>query len=151
MTIDRYTKGVLTVIAGCLLWLCAMQAPGTVLAQQTTREIGPWSQRVQPVVLVGVGAMDQAGKVMVYFTPHNGAQWTDPTVPVQLPYSSEHPLPVGLPYSSSSPLPMSLTYMAGPPMPVEVTAVRKNGDWEPFRVEVEPTQGRGKPGGGGDR
>ena len=148
MMIDRYTKGVLTVIAACLLWLCAMQAPGTAAAQQTTREIGPWSQRVQPVVLVGVGAMDSAGKVVVYFTPHNGAQWTDPTVPVQLPYSPEHPLPVGLPYTTSNPLPTHLTFVAGSPMPVEITGVRRSGEWEPVRVEVEPTPGRGKPGGG---
>jgi hypothetical protein len=151
MTIDRYTKGVLTVIAACLLWLCAMQAPGTALAQQTAREIGPWSQHVQPVVLVGVGAMNHDGKVVVYFTPHNGVQWTDPTVPVQLPYSPDHPLPVGLPYSPSNPLPTHLALVTGPAMPVEITAVRKSGDWEPFRVEVEPAPGRGKPGGGGNR
>ena len=148
MTIDRYTKGVLTVIAACLLWLCAMQVPGTALAQQTGREMGSWSQNVQPVVLVGVGSMDSDGRVTVYFTPHNGAQWTDPTVPVKLPYSPEHPLPVGLPYTPSNPLPAHRSYVPGAPMPVEITSVRKIGDWEAVRVQVEPSPGRSKPGGG---
>lgn len=150
MTIDRYTKGVLTVIAACLLWLCAMQAPGTALAQQSGREIGPWAQHVQPVVLVGVGTMDSDGKVMVYFKPRNGAQWTDATLPVQLPYSPEHPLPVGLPYTSSNPLPAHLSRLPGPgeALPVEITSVKKSGDWEAVRVQVEPSPTRSKPGGG---
>ena len=31
---DAYTKAVLTVIAGCLLWLCAMQTGRPLAAQQ---------------------------------------------------------------------------------------------------------------------
>jgi len=148
MTIDRYTRAVLTVIAACLVWICLMGAPGTVLAQQTAHEIGPWSQSVQPVVLVGVGAMDAKGKVVVYFTPHNGAQWTDPTVPVHLPYSDKAPLPVSLPYSPSNPLPAHLTYSSTAPLPVEINGVKKSGDWEAIRTEVLPAPGRDKPGGG---
>jgi len=144
MTVDRYTKGVLTVIAGCLLWMCAMWAPGAVLAQQTTKEIGPWSQHVQPVVLVGMGAMDAQGKVIVYFSPHNGVQWTDPTVPVH----AAAPLPVSLPYSQSNPLPMELDYTPVSPLPVVITGVKKTGEWEPIRTQVEPEPGRARPGGG---
>ena len=144
MTVDRYTKAVLTVIAACLLWMCAMWAPGAVLAQQTTKEIGPWSQHVQPVVLVGMGAMDAQGKVIVYFSPHNGVQWTDPTVPVH----AAAPLPVSLPYSQSNPLPMELGYTPVSPLPVVITGVKKTGEWEPIRTQVEPEPGRARPGGG---
>src|SRR5262245_13519881 len=35
MKADAYTKAILTVIAGCLLWLCVMQAGWPVAAQQT--------------------------------------------------------------------------------------------------------------------
>jgi hypothetical protein len=144
MTVDRYTKGVLTVIAGCLLWMCAMWVPGAVLAQQTTKETGPWSQKVQPVVLVGVGAMDGSGKVVVYFTPHNGVQWSDPTVPVH----ASAPLPVSLPYTPANPLPALLNYSPGAPLPVQITGVKKGAEWEPIRTQVEPEPGRPKPGGG---
>ena len=144
MTVDRYTKGVLTVIAGCLLWMCAMWAPGAVQAQQTTKEIGSWSEHVQPVVLVGMGAMDAQGKVIVYFSPHNGAQWTDPTVLVH----AASPLPVSLPYTPSNPLPAQLGYTPVSPLPVQITGVKKTGEWEPIRTQVEPEPGRPRPGGG---
>lgn len=137
MHVDRYTKAVLTVIAACLLWLCALCAPGAVLAQQTSRETGSWSQQVQPVVIVGVGDMDADGKVIVRFpVTHNGKQWTDPTVPVHLPYTPANPLPAQLGYSPSA------------PMPVEINGVRKTTEWEPIRAKVEPEPGRGRPGGG---
>ena len=56
MVVDRYTKIVLTVIAGCLLWLCVMNTGLGVQAQQPpvpaavgpAREVAP-----QPVVIVG--------------------------------------------------------------------------------------------------
>lgn len=132
MTVDRYTKGVLTVIAGCLLWMCAMWAPGTVQAQQTSKDAGAWSGHAQPVVLVGIGAMDDKGKIVVYFTPHNGVPWTDPTVPVH----------------AASPLPVSLPYTRSDALPVQVTGVKKTSEWDPIRTQVEPEPGRPKPGGG---
>ena len=103
MTVDRYTKAVLTVIAGCLLWICAMGSAARVDAQQTTM---PLAGTVQPVVIVGTGSMDRLGHIVVNFT---GAR-TDPSVPVQLPYSVTRPLPVSLPYTVSSPMPSQLFY-----------------------------------------
>jgi len=144
MIVDRYTKAVLTVIAGCLLWMCAVWAPGTVLAQQNARELATVSHYAQPVVLVGLGSMDSTGKVMVYYTQHNGGQWTDPTVPVH----ASAPLPVTLPYTPADPLPAHLTYTVGAPLPVEINGVKKSTDWEPIRTTVEPVPGREKPGGG---
>jgi hypothetical protein len=144
MTVDRYTKGVLTVIAGCLLWMCAMWAPGTVQAQQGARDLTTVSHAVQPVVLVGIGAMDSDGKVMVYYASHNGKQWTDPTVPVH----AASPLPVSLPYTPANPLPAQLGYTPGSPLPVQINGVKKTSEWEPIRTQVEPDPGRAKPGGG---
>ena len=123
MTVDRYTKGVLTVIAGCLLWMCAMWAPGTVLAQQGARELTTVSHYAQPVVLVGIGAMDSDGKVMVYYATHNGRQWTDPTVPIH----AASPLAVSLPYTPANPLPAQLGYTPAAPLPgIAWRAISKN-------------------------
>jgi hypothetical protein len=144
MTVDRYTKGVLTVIAACLLWMCAMWAPGTVLAQQGARELTTVSHSAQPVVLVGIGAMDSDGKVMVYYATHNGRQWTDPTVPIH----AASPLAVSLPYSPANPLPAQLGYTPTAPLPVQINGVKKTSEWEPIRTQVEPDPGRPKPGGG---
>lgn len=144
MIVDRYTKGVLTVIAGCLLWICAMRAPGVVLAQQSARELTTVSQYAQPVVVVGVGAMDSDGKVMVYYTRRDGKQWTDPTIPVH----ASVPIPVSLPYTPTNPLPAQLGYTASAPLPVEINGVKRTTEWEPIRTKVEPEAGRPKPGGG---
>jgi hypothetical protein len=145
MIVDRYTKAVLTVIAGCLLWICAMGVAPRVDAQQPTPDLaGP----VQPVIIVGTGSMDRTGKVAVNFTQQSGAR-TDPTVPVQLPYTAAKPLPVGLPYTASSPMPSQLFYTSVAPMPVAITAVEKIGDWQPIRTAVEPAPTALKPGGGG--
>jgi len=146
MIVDRYTKAVLTVIAACLLWICAMGAPGAAHAQQRTREAGPWSDRVQPVVIVGTGTLDAQGKVVINFTQQGSVQRTDPTLPVQLPYSAAKPLPVSLPYTASSPMPSQLFYTAASPLPVEITAVKKTGEWEPLRAHVEDAPTKKTPG-----
>jgi len=140
MTVDRYTKAVLTVIAGCLLWICAASAGVPLLAQreQLSREAGPWSDRAQPVVIVGTGTMDDQGRVTINLVEHqNGRRerTTDPTIPVALPYSQAHPLAAQLFYSPSTPL------------PVEISAVKKMGDWEPLRAAVEDAPTRPRPGG----
>ena len=147
MTVDRYTKAVLTVIAGCLVWICAMGTGPRLEAQQTTMAIaGP----VQPVVIVGTGSMDRAGKIDVSFTQQGGAR-TEPTVPVWMPYTPAKPLPVSLSYTRESPLPTQMMRMGEPPLPVELSSVKKPADWEPIRVRVEPGTPTAKPGGGGER
>jgi len=136
MNIDRYTKCVLTVIAGCLLWMCAMGAGRPVAAQPTALDIAPFKGAVQPVVIVGTGTMDRTGKVAVNFNGSGAAQRTDPTLQVQLPYTTLKPLPVSLPYSTDTPI------------PVEISAVRKAGEWEPIRAKVEDAPVKPRPGGG---
>ena len=135
MNVDRYTKCVLTVIAACLLWLCAMGS-GSPLSAQSRVRLFP-NADVQPVILVGTGTLDPAGTVTVNFVPRADSRLaTDPTVPVTLPYSIAKPLPVDLPYSSPAPL------------PVEIASVKRTGDWEPLRASVEDAPTRKLPGGG---
>lgn len=147
MTTDRYTKAVLTVIAGCLLWMCAMGTAGPLSAQQPATPDGPnIGGRVQPVIIVGTGTVDAQGKVTVNFVRRNNAQVSDPTIPVKLPYSPEAPLPVHLPYTTASPLPAQLLYSATTPLPVEITGIKKAREWEPIRTQVEDAPVRRTPG-----
>lgn len=129
MAVDRYTKIVLTIIAGCLLWICAMGTPPTLHAQQNmTFQNG--NGPAVPVVVVGAGTMRRDGTVTVLFRGDH----TDPAIPVTLPYSASNPMPAHLSYSIDSPL------------AVEVTSVRKGNNWEPLRVAVEDAPTRSKPG-----
>jgi hypothetical protein len=150
MIVDRYTKAVLTVIAGCLLWMCVMGAGQPVGAQPAASLKIP-NANVQPVVIVGTGTLDQQGTVTVSYILQDGVRRTDPTLPVALPYTTAKPLPVALPYTDSSPMPARLTNTSDAPIPVEISAVRKVGEWEPIRTSVEDAPMKKKPGGGGDR
>jgi hypothetical protein len=133
MAVDRYTKTVLTIIAGCLLWICAMWTPGVLVAQQNTTFHNGNGPAV-PVVVVGSGTLARDGAVTVSFRGDR----TDPALPVTLPYTAANPLPTHLPYSADSPLPTSLT------------SVRKGPMWDPLRVSVEDAPTRNKPGIGRD-
>src|SRR5260370_3709262 len=134
MIVDRYTKAVLTVIAGCLLWLCAMGAGPSLSAQRASAI----TNAVQPVVIVGTGTLDQQGTVVVHYvrTP-DGRTRTDPTIPVTLPYSEANPIPT------------KVMNVPDVPLAVQISSVRKPGDWEPIRVRVEDAPAKPKPGGGG--
>ena len=72
---DPYTKAVLTVIAGCLLWLCAMQTGRPLAAQQalTLEKAAP-----QPVVIVGWGTLDEQGTARVDGVPEGHVDITFP-------------------------------------------------------------------------
>ncbi len=129
MAVDRYTKTLLTVIAACLIWLCAVGMPGTVQAQQQVAFQNSTGAAV-PVVIVGTGSITRGGALSVNF---HGDR-SDPTVPVALPYTPDHPLPTQLPYTDLQPLPM------------EIAAVRHGALWEPLRVTVDDAPYRAKPG-----
>jgi hypothetical protein len=147
MAIDSYTKTVLTVIAGCLLWICASGVVPALDAQQaSTIDLSTFAGRVQPVIVVGTGTMNASGVVSVNFVRRGDAQLTDPTLRVTLPYSAAAPLPVQLPYSTSSPLPAQLFYSENTPLPVEITGIKKTRAWEPIRTEVEDAPLRRTPG-----
>jgi hypothetical protein len=147
MIADRYTKAVLTVIAGCLLWMCAMGAGRPLSAQQPAGSLTIENAQVQPVVIVGTGTLDPQGKVTVNYVRHDGGRRTDPTLAVTLPYTPAKPMPVGLPYTTVNPMPSQLFYTGATPLPVEISAVKKVGDWEPLRARVEDAPAKPKPGG----
>jgi hypothetical protein len=146
MPSNRYTNAMLTVIAGCLLWICAMSAGRAVEAQQPTMLAARGG--VQPVVVVGTGVMDANGKISIAFVTRGNTQVTDPTFAVTLPYNDQRPLPVRLPYSESAPLPAQLLQPANRPVPMEIQGVRKGRDWDPIRAQVEDAPVRRTPGGG---
>jgi len=150
MNVDRYTKAVLTVIAGCLLWICAMGAGPSVAAQSAVMEKIRHSS-IQPVFIVGTGSVDQEGTVTVNFVrdrDHSGPPHTDPTLPIQLPYTAAKPLPVSLPYTAEKPLPSFVLNGGDAPLPIEITGVKKPGGWDPLRVHVEDAPAKPRPGGG---
>jgi len=129
MSVDRYTKAVLTVIAGCLLWMCVMDAGQALQAQRRDPdrdvELAGVSLKTiktiaQPVIIVGTGVMDREGNVEVLFIRRDAR--TDPTLSVRLPYSPANP------------------------MAVEISAVRKTGEWDPLRTDVQDVPFRLNPG-----
>ena len=146
MTIDRYTKAVLTVIAGCLLWICAMGAGRPLSAQPSTADLSTFKPGVKPVVIVGTGSMDQEGNISVRLLQDGGKRRTDPALAVTLPYTAAKPMPVTLPYTPTNPMPSQLFYTPSAPLPVEIAAVRKTGEWEPIRAAVEDAPVRKTPG-----
>jgi len=151
MNVDRYTKAVLTVIAGCLLWICAMGTGPSLAAQSVAMEKIRHSS-IQPVLIVGTGTVDQEGTVTVNFVRnHDGPPHTDPTLAVQLPYTAKQPLPVSLPYTAEKPLPSVVLNAPEAPLPIEITGVKKPAGWDPLRVRVEDAPAKTRPGGGGER
>jgi hypothetical protein len=129
MSVDRYTKAVLTVIAGCLLWMCVMGAGQALQAQRRDPDrdvelagvnLKTIKTIAQPVIIVGTGVMDREGNVEVLFTRRDAR--TDPTLSVRLPYSPANP------------------------MAVEISAVKKTGEWDPLRTDVQDVPFRLNPG-----
>lgn len=145
MQVDRYTKIVLTVIAACLVWLCAMSTGKTAQAQQLTAMPSTLPGGVQPVVVVGFGSMDMSGRIALSLIGSEGNMRTD----TELSVRADRPLRVDLPYTPDNPLPARVTSTHDNPLPIEIAAIRKNAKgWEPIRAEVEPAPTRDKPGGG---
>lgn len=133
--VDRYTKAVLTVIAGCLLWQCAMSLGSPVEAQRlaSTPPHMLTAQQAQPVVIVGWGEMSSKGDVMLSFKRQaDGTQVTDMELPVRLPYSAQSPLPVTV---NSA---IKLAYTREAPLPVGVTAIKRSADWDSIDTNVLP-------------
>jgi len=132
MRSDAYLKFVLTVIAGCLLWLCAMSS-GRLVAAQSSLQVPDATP--QPVVIVGWGTLDEKGKIALATVRDRQGQRTDPNLPVKLAAVSAGPIDVRLPYTDLA------------PMPVGVTRIKPVAEWEPIRSAAEPEPTRPRPGG----
>jgi hypothetical protein len=144
--VDRYTKAVLTVIAGCLLWLCVMSVGRPVEAQRLAAPPPDLvASHAQPVVIVGWGEMSTKGGGVVLSLKRqpDGTQVTDPALPVRLPYSPQNPMPVAFD-RNGSPLPVTvnsaikLAYTSEAPLPIGVTAIKRTVDWDSIDTNVLP-------------
>jgi hypothetical protein len=129
---DTYTKSILTVIALCLVWLCAMTTGWPVQAQQ--KSTSATADRPQPVVIVGWGTVDADGRVTLAMSNERGQRITDPNIPVKVMTMPPGALDVRLEYSD------------GRPLPVGITRIDPVGAWEPIRSAVEGEPARSRPG-----
>ncbi|MGH9411984.1 MAG: hypothetical protein ACRD1V_21315 [Vicinamibacterales bacterium] len=135
MRIDLYTKTVLTVIALCLVYLCSMQSGVLVHAQSAPATmIAPLP--AQPVVIVGYGHLDASvpGGVEI--------AWADRQRRV-----GDEALPVR-PVDDPRARPLRVDVERAPQLSVSVDAIRRGGQWDAIRTDVEKQPAQGKPGGG---
>ena len=137
MTVDRYTKAVLTVIAAALIYIAAVISAPPVSAQRVAAPFGSEhlsSAKPQAVVIVGWGTVRADGEIQVTTVRDaNGVMRTDPHLPVTIT-------------PSDIPLEVSLGVTAQRPLPVGITAVVPGSQWEPIRTKVEPAPGQLQPG-----
>ena len=148
MPIDRYTKAVLTIIAGALLYIAAMLSgqPASAQTMATPLQMGIEPSRPQPVVIVGWGTVRSDGQVLVNTVRDTmGGSRTDSTIPVAVQATRQQPLPVSI--QQAAPLSVSLGVTTQRPLPVAITAIKAAGpDWEQIRVKVEPQPPTTRPG-----
>lgn len=132
MKTDTYTKVVLTLIALCLLYICAVQSGTPLLAQGVRNVMNPLP--AQPVIVVGYGHLDPSapGGVAIAWADERRAIG-DRTIPVRVvePPPEAH-----------------VVIDRAPQISVSVDAVRKGKEWDPVRTEVERQPPQAKPGGG---
>ena len=140
---DAYTKAVLTVIAGCLLWLCAMSA-GLPLSAQQPMQLG--GTTVQPVVVVGWGTFDEHGRASVTMVDGRTGRQSDPNLPIRV-IGMPQDVPVKVVAMPERPVDVRLPYTDQQPIPVGLTRIKPAAEWEPIRNAAEPEPTRPKPGG----
>ena len=139
MTTDRYTKAVLTIIAGALVYIGAMLSGQPASAQSLTPGSRMFIEpnRPQPVVVVGWGTVRSDGQVFVNTVKDpTGGTRTDATLPVALQATRQQPVPVSI-QQGGQPLAVSLGVTAQRPLPVGITGIRSGAEWDPIRTKVE--------------
>jgi hypothetical protein len=120
MNRDRYTNAVLTVIAGCLLFQCALLLGTRVEAQSPAAK----ADRAQPVVIVGWGEISAGGQIHLHV----------PQTPLPVTIAAPQPLPIALP-------------TAPQPIPVAITGIHNAfGQWDPINTRLEPQPPAALPG-----
>ena len=116
---DRYTRAVLTVIAGCLLLQCALLVGARVEAQQP---VAP--PMAQPVVIVGWGELLPNGQVRL----------APPQTPLPVGIAAPQTLPVML-----NPPPQ--------PIPVAIASIQHGaGSWDSINTRIDPQGPAATPG-----
>lgn len=132
MNTDVYTKAALTIIALCLLYMCALQAGVPLAAQGVRNVMNPLP--AQPVIVVGYGHLDPnaPGGVAIAWADQRTAVG-DPTVPVRI---------------VAPPAETHVIVDHAPQLSVSLDAIRKTLQWDPIRTDVEKQPAQSKPGGG---
>jgi len=125
MTMDRYTRIVLTVIAGTLLYIALMLSGRAVLAQAAPSARGLLQQAgAQPVVIVGWGSVRSDGQLTITTVKDaGGLMRTDPTLQVKVSQLPEQPLAVTLGATREH------------PVPVGITEIKAGADWDPIATK----------------
>lgn len=132
MKTDTYTKAVLTVIALCLLYVCAMQSGAPLVAQGARNIMNPLP--AQPVIVVGYGHLDPnapGGVAIAWMDERKGIG--DRTVPVRV---------------IEAPAEAHVVVDRAPQISVSLDSVRKGPQWDPIRTAVERQPAQARPGGG---
>ena len=139
MPIDRYTKAVLTIIAGALVYIGAMLSGQPASAQDLAA--GPprvgQAATPQPVVVVGWGTMRRDGQVVVDTVQDGSGIRVNAPLPVAVQATLQRPLPVVV-QQGPRPLAVTLGVTRQQPLPVEVTGIKAGADWDPIPTKVEP-------------
>jgi hypothetical protein len=124
MNVDPYTKAVLTVIAGALLWLCATSTAQPLQAQPISPQVAPLP--AQPVVVVGWGRLNPQAPAGIEIA------WSDSNRKISEPAVPIRPAAEG----KFNPLRVRLEMAA--PLPVSVEGIKKGDTWDPLRTAAEP-------------
>lgn len=132
MTIDTYTKAILTVIAACLIWLCVSATGQTLRAQPLPSQYSPLP--AQPVVVVGWGRLNpQApGGIEIAWSDRD-RRVSEPAVPIR-------------PTTDQKFDPLRVRVELATPLPVSLESVKKSGPWDALRTAAEPDTGQRVPG-----
>jgi hypothetical protein len=121
---DRYTKAVLTIIAGALIYIGAMLG-----GEPTSAQAPPvMDARPQRVVIVG---------------------WEPGVRPLPVAVENGQPIAVTVsPSPQQAPVPVTITPAPQQaPMPVTITGIRAGAEWDEVRTKVEQplTRTPGRP------
>lgn len=130
MKIDLYTKSVLGVIAACLIWMCFGTLTPTASAQANAQRVivAGWDRPIQVVLVDGNG------------TPligNHGLRVNLGAQPLPVTFGTQ-PLPITF---GNQTLPVVLTAIqqraeSWQAIPVALTAIQRNGNWQPIPVDV---------------
>lgn len=133
MPTDTYTKAVLTIIAGCLIWI-GINTMQPVHAQRAPEQLLPLP--ATPVVLVGSGRLNPSAPGGVEIN------WVD-----RDRHISEASLPVHADADKKFE-PLRVHVELSTPLPVSLESVKKGreGSWDALRTAVEPDAGSRVPG-----
>jgi len=139
MPTDHYTKAVLTIIAGALVYIGAMLSGQPASAQSLTAAPQTFFQQSKPqaVVVVGWGSVRSDGQVLLTTVrdPAGGTR-TDSTLPVAIQATRQQPVPVSI-QPGAQPLSVSLGVTPQRPLPVGITAIKAGADWDEIHAKVD--------------